>query len=254
MFQALTVTWLGGTLAVITWVVSARRRRGVLSRELHELRGSLTAARLAVDLMPVLDLDRPSVCRAASDELERSYRALGEFEDLFHARLFAPPRNAAARVAVAPRPQIDARAELERLTLIWAEAARREGRTLMFEWDGRRERVRVAGPRRPFAEVISNLLSNALRHGDGTISVRARVRSGVLRVEVRDEGPGLAGPLGDRPRSGRHGHGLSVALRSARRLGGTVSSGPASRGAAITFSVPVERDSSELAVTVGGDS
>ncbi len=86
------------------------------------------------------------------------------------------------------------------------------------------------------------------------ISVRARVRSGTLRVEVRDEGPGLSGPLGDRSAPGRHGHGLTVALRSARRLGGTVTSGPAARGAAITFSVPANCDTGALALPSGGDA
>lgn len=250
MFTALIICWLGGSLLLLGFVALARRRRGALARELHELRGALTAARLAVDLMPVLNLDRPGVCRAASDELERSYGTLGDFERLLHSRLLAPTMSrsqltSAAAARRARRARIDAHAELGRLALIWGEAARRSGREFSFEWEGPEDGVFANGPQRPFVAVVANLLANAIRHGEGRIELRARVRTDSLRVEVSDQGPGLPGPLAGIVRRnpvGPHGHGLSIARESAQRLGGTIASAPSVGGAKLVFTVPALHD------------
>src|SRR6476620_822297 len=120
MFTLMLVCWLIGSLLMLGFVSLARRRRGALARELHELRGALTAARLAIDLMPVLNLDRPGVRQAASDELERSYGSLGDFERLLHSRLVAPTlsRSQLSDAAASRRERktrIDAHQELGRL-------------------------------------------------------------------------------------------------------------------------------------------
>jgi signal transduction histidine kinase len=253
MFTALLVCWLVGSVLMLSFVALARRRRGALARELHELRGALTAARLAIDLMPVLNLDRPGVCQAASDELERSYGTLGEFERLLHSRLVAPTLPTRR----ARHSRIDARAELERLALIWGEAARRSGREFDFEWEGPKSGIYANGPQRPFVEVVANLLANAIRHGDGKIELRVRVRSNSLRIEVSDEGSGLPGPLAGvarRSSSGPHGHGLSIARESARQLGGSLASAPSVGGAKIVFTVPALHDPTATSVSIGLDN
>jgi signal transduction histidine kinase len=250
MFTAMMICWLSGSIVMLGFIALARRRRGALARELHELRGALTAARLAVDLMPVLNLDRPEVCRAASDELERSYGTLGDFERLLHSRLVAPTFSRAQLASAsstrrARRSRIDAHAELQRLALIWGAAARRSGREFSFTWEGPSEGVFANGPQRPFVEVVANLLANAIRHGEGPIELSARVRSDSLRVTVADQGPGLPGPLAGiarRATIGPHGHGLSVARESARRLGGALTSAPAVNGAKLVFTVPAVHD------------
>lgn len=245
MFTLLASCWLVGSIATIVFVVLARRRRGALARELHELRGALTSARLAVDLMPMLSVDRPGVQRAASDELERTHATLADFEQLLHSRLVAPS-VARGRPARAPRrPSLDALAELERLAMIWSEAARREGRELRFEWHGPRVGVLVDGSRRRFTEAVSNLLANSLRHGEGCVDLTARVRCGSLRIEVCDQGPGLPGPLAGivrRPQRGEHGHGLTIARSAARALGGTLASAPSGSGAKLALTVPAVHD------------
>lgn len=252
MFTALLVCWLIGSVLTLSFVALARRRRGALARELHELRGALTAARLAIDLMPVLNLDRPGVCQAASDELERSYGSLGDFERLLHSRLVAPTLST-RRVR---RSRIDARPELERLALIWGEAARRSERDFDFVWEGPEDGVYANGPKRPFVEVVANLLANAIRHGEGRIELRVRVRSNSLRVEVSDQGPGLPGPLAGvarRSSSGPHGHGLSIARESARKLGGSLASAPSVGGAKIVFTVPALHDPTAAIASIGLD-
>jgi signal transduction histidine kinase len=258
MFIALATCWMLGSVALVVFVVLARRRRGALARQLHELRGALTAARLAVDLVPVLSIDAPSACNAASDELERTYSTLGDFERLLHAGLVTPALRR-RQVAMLPSPRrrqtkLDSHHELSRLALIWNEAARREHRELLFEWHGPTEAVLIPGPRRRFIEVVANLLENALRHGSGRISLVARVRCDSLRIEVIDQGPGLPQPLAAIVRSqrtGRHGHGLAIARAAAHALGGTLTSAPSGSGAKVAFTVPALHDPTTLSPTFG---
>lgn len=251
MYTTLTIAWAIGSLGVLLLVLAARHRRSELARELHELRGALTGARLAVDLIPVLGIEKESVCRAASDELERSYHALGDFEELLHEKLL-PMRTLAGDESgssglLKRRSRFDVLDELERLELIWSEAAKREGRRLALDWRGPTDGVYCSGSRRRFSEVMTNLLANAFDHGDGAVTILVRVRSDSLRVEVRDQGPGLRRPvaaLARRRRTGRHGHGLGIALRSAKRLGGEVTSAPSTEGAVMVFTLPASHDPS----------
>lgn len=250
MIGPLLIAWAIGSVIVLAVVAAARCRRTALARELHELRGALTSARLAVDLMPVLGIEKESVRRAASAELERSYTALGEFEDLLHARLTkstADRRNDAGRT-LTRRSRFEAVDEIENLRVIWSEEARRQGRELKLEWFGPVDGIFVHGSKERFSEVMTNLLANAFEHGDGRVTVIGRMRSDSLRVEVRDQGPGLDRPLAALARRGRgrHGHGLGVATRAARRLGGSLSSAPASEGAAIVLTVPAVHDPSAM--------
>lgn len=251
MYTALTITWAASSLGVLLVVLAARHRRTELARELHELRGALTGARLAVDLIPLLGVEKESVCRAASEELERSYHALGDFEELLHEKVI-PLRTLVGEEGGSPgllsrRARFDVLDELESLELIWKELASREGRSLELDWQGPIDGVYCTGSKRRFTEVMTNLVANALRHGSGAVTILSRVRSDSLRIEVRDQGPGLARPvaaLAKRKRSGRHGHGLGVALRSAKRLGGSVTSAPSAEGAVLVFSLPTVHDPS----------
>lgn len=251
METAFILAWAIGSAGILMIVLAARRRRVALARELHELRGALTSARLAVDLIPVLGINKESVCLAASDEMERSYHALGEFEQLLHEKVVPLKglvgHDGAAAGLLSRRSRFDVLDELERLELIWSEVAKREGRHLTLDWRGPVDGVYCAGSKRRFIEVISNLLGNAFCHGAGEVTVLARVRSDSIRIEVRDQGAGLARPvaaLARRRGRGRHGHGLSVAMRAANRLGGGITSAPSSEGAVLVFNLPAVHDPS----------
>lgn len=233
-------------------LAAARRRRATLAADLHELRQALTAARLMVDLTSALEVSSAEASLLAADELGRAYRSLIEFEQLLHLPLLRLPlrgrsarrRPRAAEIS-APRGAFEARTELERLVKIWGQAAAVLGRTLEFEWTG--GHVVVAGARRRFAEVVTNLLSNAIRHGEGSIRLAARARDGVLRIDVSDQGPGLSRPVaalasrrsGLFGKLGPHGHGLAVAVRAAQALGGGITSAPSAGGATLVLELPV---------------
>lgn len=46
----------------------------------------------------------------------------------------------------------------------------------------------VSGEREAFELVVSELFTNAIRHGTGEVSVRLALDDGIVRVEVSDEG------------------------------------------------------------------
>lgn len=261
MLIAVSAIWAAASLGFLLLAVAARRRRAALASELHELRGALTGARLAVDLMPVLGVDRAAVCQAASEELKRSYFSLGDFEDLLHAELLPRPSRAVSASrglceSIRRRSRFDAMPELERLGLIWAEAARREGRRFQYEWHGVDGAAWIVGSQRRFVSVLSNLISNALMHGEGDIRLNAKKLDRSLRIEVHDQGSGLQVPLASivRRRSrARHGHGLGVAMRAADRLGGAVTSAPSAGGATLVFTLPALHEPSSLEALLGAD-
>lgn len=240
--------WFFVALATTGYCVLVRRRRTALAGELHELRQALTAARLMIDVINSLGETGPEARLAAADEMACAYHAMIAFE----RRLYAPllrlsPRDRRDAPPARRRGLIDTRSEFERLALIWGQAAGALGRSLEFDWQA--GAAPVLGARKNLVEAAANLLSNAIRHGEGRVRVIAREVDGVLRVEVLDQGPGLPRPVaalaanrrGGMRRLGPHGHGLAVAVRAAQRLGGEISSAPSAEGAALVLELPVLR-------------
>jgi signal transduction histidine kinase len=93
----------------------------------------------------------------------------------------------------------------------------------------------VRGDADALLRVLTNLLDNAIRHGQAHVAVDAQRVNGTVRVEVADDGPGFAPddlphvfePLfrSDRARgaaTGGTGLGLAIARRLARAHGGDV--------------------------------
>jgi len=115
----------------------------------------------------------------------------------------------------------------------------------------------VAGDEGRLAQVVRNLLDNALRHTDrGVIEVRCSTHAGMATVEVADTGEGIppeALPYvferfyrADAARArdtGGSGIGLAVSRRIVEDHGGTVFARNADGGGAVVgFSVPSARD------------
>jgi signal transduction histidine kinase len=105
-------------------------------------------------------------------------------------------------------------------------------------------------------QVLINLLSNAVKFcapGEGRVEVRLSGTPGAVRVDVRDNGPGIPAPDQEtiferfRQRSGGDGKpagtglGLAISRRIVERLGGRlwVESAPGS-GATFSFTLPLD--------------
>lgn len=115
------------------------------------------------------------------------------------------------------------------------------------------EELQVVGDRAAIQRVVQALLSNAVKHTEGTIEVRVTRHGDRAHVEVRDEGPGIAPADHERifqrfTRLGHHltratqgsGLGLSIARNLAERLGGDISiDSEPGRGAVFTLSLPL---------------
>src|SRR5699024_11333777 len=65
-------------------------------------------------------------------------------------------------------------------------------------------------------QILSSLVENAYKHGDGTVTIRRIDTGQSVRIEVSDEGEGipehLAGRIFEREVSGGDGTGLGLAL------------------------------------------
>jgi signal transduction histidine kinase len=108
----------------------------------------------------------------------------------------------------------------------------------------------VRGDAEALLRVLTNLLDNAIRHGDAHVAVTTARENGTVTVDVVDDGPGFAAedlphvfePLfrADRARGGPHaGLGLAIARRLVRAHGGEVraANDPAG-GARLTVELP----------------
>ncbi|MDP9445333.1 MAG: HAMP domain-containing histidine kinase [Actinomycetota bacterium] len=100
-----------------------------------------------------------------------------------------------------------------------------------------------------YAQILINLVENAARHGEGTITVGVAPAGDVVEVWVQDEGPGIPEDLRSRvfTKFWRHGHrsgtglGLYIVNGLVAAHGGTVTigSGTDGRGARMCIRLPV---------------
>jgi len=107
------------------------------------------------------------------------------------------------------------------------------------------EPVLVRGDREALERAVRNLVENARRHGTGAVTVRVEAGDGVARLEVRDEGPGVADSERERVFERFHGRGsglgLAIVRATAERHGGRAYA----RGARFTIELPAVRKASE---------
>ncbi len=132
----------------------------------------------------------------------------------------------------------------------------RFGERLRVNWDVEPDARAVRLP----GLVLQPLVENAVGHGiapvgpGGTVTIRARVRDGMLSVEVADDGVGLAGPGEGMI---REGHGLAnVSQRLAARYRGRASfvlePGPGGRGTVARVAMPAAPDADAAPRAVAG--
>jgi signal transduction histidine kinase len=223
---------VGWFLAIGIGVLSVGLRRRLAeqmeaaARASHELRGSITAARLGLRPGP------PSPARLRALELELG-RATLAVEDLVG--------SCARRAAGRDLELLDPAQLLADSVEAWQQAAAEEGTALKLSWSG--ATASVLGERYRLAQATGNLIANAIEHGQGEIHVLGRLDGANVRLEVTDCGPGLPAPVtalarGARGGKGRRGRGLAIATAIARDHGGRLAAAPSERGARLVLELP----------------
>jgi signal transduction histidine kinase len=229
-----------------------RRRRELAARAAHDLRGPLTAARLALELARRDAAPAPTPDAAALEAADRELVRAGDaVEDLERAARGRGPARQVQGVAVGAL----AAGQVE----VWRPVALAAGRRLRLGLTVR-DAV-VPGDPRLLRRALANLVANALEHGEGDVTVSARRRGDHVRLEVQDGAapagrprPGAApaggprpvvvrpaSPLADVLRGGGHrrGHGLGIAATVAAAHGGRLLLGRDAAGTVAILELPL---------------
>ena len=219
---------------MIAWVLTAisagsalfyrgelRRRRELVARACHELRGPLMAAQLALHAGAWAGLDL---------ELRRAGTALDD--------LAAAPSGARAPDRDEP---VDIGDLIARQGRTWRALAPAFGCELDVVEPGPQTVVRGDAVR--LAQAVGNLVANAFEHGPGRVELAGHRQGDRIRIEIADQGPGLPAPVGQltrRPRAGRgrRGRGLAIAAEIVDRHGGRLEAAPSARGARMAIELP----------------
>jgi signal transduction histidine kinase len=200
------------------------RRRTSLNEALHELRRPLQ----------VLALSLPADSRAVGSALQMAGAAVEQLE-----------REVNGSTAAAPAEQVSIRPLLTSAVDRWRPRAAVEGRSLELIWAAAECELR--GDRTELSQALDNLISNALEHGAGEVTVEVCQEAGLLRVTVRNRGSSLAKPdrrvrvfRARRNMRRRHGHGLRIVRRVAARHGGSFRLAHSVSGSEARLDLPLE--------------
>lgn len=222
--------WSAAAIAALIAVLTrgaGRARMEAVVRACHELRGPITAARLGIQLAIGGGELTEAGLRAVDLELERAALAL---DDLSSAR--ARPRAG---------EWLDVGQLMEDVAEGWRMRAAARGVDLRVQWSG--GPAQMWADRARIAQALGNLVANGVEHGGKRVEVRGRLLDGGVRLEVIDDGRGLAAPvavLARRARGGRgaRGRGLAIALAIATSHGGRLSAAPSEQGARLVLELP----------------
>lgn len=222
---------------------SERRRQELLGDVAHELRTPLQVVRGSVEgMLDGLYSVDPERLRALLDEMLVMARLLDDLRTLSMAE---------EGVLRLHREPVDPRAVAEDAVRSFESIARGAGVRLEVVADSPPATLE-ADPVR-LAEVLTNLLSNAIRHtpSGGRVEVRVSPAGATTRFDVTDTGAGI--PPDQLPQvfdrfvrsadTGGTGLGLAIAKRLVEAHGGTIeATRPIDGGTRISFTIP-RRDS-----------
>ncbi|HEY2653058.1 MAG TPA: ATP-binding protein [Solirubrobacteraceae bacterium] len=159
-----------------------RRERTFIADAGHELRTPLSILKLELELALASDSSRDELetrLRSAVDEVDRLAKLARE--------LLVIARDDQEGLPLQTR-RIDVRHVVGAVAARFAAQAEGKGRTITIEGsDG----LVVTADKARLEQAVANMVLNALRHGDGTVAVRAGERNGSVEVHVLDEGDGF---------------------------------------------------------------
>jgi signal transduction histidine kinase len=237
--SAALLPWVVTAAAIVLSVRQARARNELNGRmdrvasACHELRGALTAMRLALSR-----IEAPIGRGAWWENLEvlraQHARALLATEDLEESRGLRP---------VETNSCVDLEALVRRCVGSWATVHGR-GRVVLDWRAGHSTHVRGDAGR--LGRAIDNLIANAVEHGAGRVTVMGRLAPGSATVSVLDLGGGLKRSLTDlRPASwqSRRGHGLAIVRRAVEDHGGRMQLVRESCGTGVEIRLPLTPES-----------
>ncbi|MBQ0925127.1 MULTISPECIES: ATP-binding protein [Saccharopolyspora] len=182
-----------------------QRERELVGDVSHQLRSRLTALHLRLEALAAVD--DADVSEEAGAALEQAERLSAVLDDLLAAATAARARDA---------EPLDVTSLLNQVADEWREPLRNQGRTLRLKIGD--ELLARATPAR-LREAIGVLLDNALRHGEGPVTLTARHGGGTVLIEVSDAGSGVPDELVphvfERGFSGHGSTGVGLALARA---------------------------------------
>ena len=162
-----------------------RARRRFFADAAHQLKTPLAAVQAGVELA-----QRPGEQARANAHLRRADGAVRQAAKIVQQLLSLSRLESEVGHALETRP-IALNEIARNVTLDWSPIARARGTDLGFEQTGD---VRVRGRPELLAELVGNLIDNAIRYaGDGAVVTVRIARDGDdARLEVVDNGPGIA--------------------------------------------------------------
>ena len=221
MSLALAVSGWAVAAVVAVWAARLAWRLRLVGDAAHELRGAGTTLALASASMR-REQGGLRRARAFESELDRLCAGL---DDLDGARQGSRP--------VVSGSLLPLERALRTAAAGWRPVTSGQGRRLSLHWEAGTAAVRA--DRRRLAQVLGNLLANAVEHGSGAVRLRGRRRGPKVLIEVLDDGPRKV-PVAVHPDRGR---GLGIAARAAEEAGGRLTVTRTPEGTCAAVELPV---------------
>jgi two-component system OmpR family sensor kinase len=198
--------------------LSFERERQFVADASHELRTPLAVIKAELEGA----LKRGGHDRDVQEALVASVEECDHLAQLAEDLLIVA-RTGGSELPIQPEP-LEAREALERVRRRFADRAGQRGRQISAETD---PGLLVVADELRLGQALGNLVDNALRYGEGEVSLRARRERGGISIEVSDEGEGIAPEFaeraferfsrGDRART-RSGSGTGLGLSIVRAI------------------------------------
>lgn len=217
---------LAASFAVAGGITTLResRRRVALNEAMHELRRPLQALSLVLPVDPARQEAVDSSLRLAADALDRLDREIN------------------GEAAESEVGCVSVKSLLEAAVRRWGPQAAMAGGGVSLRWLS--DEQWVEGDQIELVQAVDNLISNAIDHGGGKVTIEGRRDGTWLLISVRDSGgqatrARLVNPRPGRGSRSRHGHGLRVVARVVRAHGGSFGLRRVERGAEARLRLPL---------------